>query len=181
MKYLCCVIVGLCVWASPLAAQQASTPAAREDIVRLFDAMHIKEQVRSTMDLMAAQMKQMTRESLKEHFPQASVEDFAKADAISGEMLKDYPIDGMVDDIIPVYQKHLTKADVEAMLAFYSTPTGQKLLREQPEIATESMQAISGRMQQSFEEMMHRLENRLNEDKKKEKAPAPKAVPKKDS
>jgi hypothetical protein len=125
-------------------------------------------------------MKQMTRESLKERFPQVSAADFAKADAISDEMLKGYPVDGMVDDIIPVYQKHLTKADVEAMLAFYSTPTGQKLLREQPEIAAESMQAISGRMQKSFEEMMQRLENRLNEDRK-EKTPAPKTVLKQNS
>jgi uncharacterized protein len=171
-----CLIAGMCLWASPLVAQQSSA-ATREDIVRLFDAMHVKEQVHSTMDLMAVQMKQITRETLKERFPQASAEDFAKADAISDEMLKDYPIDGVVDDIVPVYQKHLTKDDVEAMLAFYSTPTGQKLLREQPQITTESMQAISGRMQQSFEEMMHRLENRLNEDKK-EKAPASKPVPK---
>jgi uncharacterized protein len=173
VKYICRLIIVVCVWNWPLAAQQPATAAAREDIVRLFDAMHIKEQVRSSMDMMAAQMKQMTRETLKERFPKASVEDFAKADAISDEMLKDYPIDGVVDDIIPVYQKHLTTADVEAMLLFYSTPTGQKLLREQPEITTESMQAISGRMQSSFEEMMHRLENRLNEDKK-QKAPAPK-------
>jgi uncharacterized protein len=169
VKYVCCLIVGACICVSPMAAQQASTAAGREDIVRLFDAMHVKEQVRSTMDLMAAQMKQMTRETLKERFPQASAADFAKADAISDEMLKDYPIEGVVDDIVPVYQKHLTKA-------FYSTPTGQKLLREQPQITTESMQAISGRMEKSFEEMMHRLEDRLDEDKKK--APAPKPVPK---
>jgi hypothetical protein len=165
-------MVGMCVSASSLLAQQPATPATREDVVRLFDAMHVKEQVRSTMDLMAEQMKQMTRETLKERFPQATAADYAKADAISDEMLKGYPIDGVVDDIVPVYQKHLTKLDVEAMLAFYSTPTGQKLLREQPEITTESMQAISGRMQKSFEEMMQRLENRLKEDKPQKKPEA---------
>jgi hypothetical protein len=162
----------MCVSVSSLLAQQSATPATREDVVRLFDALHVREQVRSTMDLMAEQMKQMTRETLKERFPQATAADYAKADAISDEMLKGYPIDGVVDDIVPVYQKHLTKPDVEAMLAFYSTPTGQKLLREQPEITTESMQAISGRMQKSFEEMMQRLENRLKEDKPQKKPEA---------
>ena len=180
MRYIWCVIVGICVSASSLPAQQSAAPATREDVVRLFDAMHVKEQVRTTMDLMAAQMKQITRETLKERFPQATAADFAKADAISEEMLKGYPIDGVVDDIVPVYQKHLTKPDVEAMLVFYSTPTGQKLLREQPEITTESMEAISGRMQKSFEEMMQRLEKRLNEDKQQKK-PEPKPSEKQSS
>lgn len=173
-------MVAVCVASSSLLAQEATAPATREDVVRLFDAMHVKEQVRITMDLMAAQMKQITRETLKERFPEATAADFAKADAISEEMLKGYPIDGVVDDIVPVYQKHLTKPDVEAMLVFYSTPTGQKLLREQPEITTESMEAISGRMQKSFEEMMQRLEKRLNEDKQQKK-PEPKPSEKQSS
>jgi len=45
----------------------------------------------------------------------------------------------MLDDMIPVYQRHLTKQDVDSMLAFYNTPTGQKLLREQPAMMAEGM------------------------------------------
>ena len=41
----------------------------------------------------------------------------------------------------PVYQKHLTKGDIDNLVAFYSSPTGAKLLREMPSIVAESMQS----------------------------------------
>jgi hypothetical protein len=47
----------------------------------------------------------------------------------------------MVDAIVPIYQKHLTKADLTAITAFYSSPAGQKILAEMPAIMSESMQA----------------------------------------
>ncbi len=43
--------------------------------------------------------------------------------------------------VIPIYQKYLNEQDVQKINAFYETPTGQKLLRVQPKIARESMQA----------------------------------------
>ena len=48
----------------------------------------------------------------------------------------------MLDDMIPVYQKHLTKSDVDEMIKFYSTPTGQKFLREMPAMTAEGMEAM---------------------------------------
>ena len=41
-------------------------------------------------------------------------------------------------DMVPVYQKHLSKSDVEEMIKFYSTPTGQKILREMPAMTAEA-------------------------------------------
>jgi len=43
--------------------------------------------------------------------------------------------------MVPIYQKHLTKSDLDAILAFYSSPIGQKLQREQPAMMQEGMQA----------------------------------------
>lgn len=36
----------------------------------------------------------------------------------------------MTEAMVTVYQKHFTKSDVEALIGFYSSPTGQKMLRE---------------------------------------------------
>jgi uncharacterized protein len=69
--------------------------------------------------------------------------------------------------MIPVYQKHLTKGDVEAMGAFYASPTGQKLLREMPAMTAESMQAAGPRIQQMMENVMDRVEQMAKEDQKK--------------
>jgi hypothetical protein len=60
--------------------------------------------------------------------------------------------------MVPVYQRHLSKGDVSAMQAFYETPTGQKLLREQPAMTAEAMQAMQPRMQKMMATMMDEAE-----------------------
>jgi hypothetical protein len=43
---------------------------------------------------------------------------------------------------VPIYQRHLNKGDIENLIAFYSTPTGEKLLRETASMATEALQSM---------------------------------------
>jgi hypothetical protein len=42
-------------------------------------------------------------------------------------MTKQIPYDEMMPATGPAYQKHFTKGDMDALVAFYSVPTGQKL------------------------------------------------------
>lgn len=42
---------------------------------------------------------------------------------------------------LPIYDKHLTAAEVKALLAFYATPEGQSFVRKQGLILEESMLA----------------------------------------
>jgi hypothetical protein len=65
----------------------------------------------------------------------------AKVDHFADNLFNDMPVDEMLDAMIPIYQKHLTKNDIGAILNFYSTPVGQKLLREQPAMMQEGMEA----------------------------------------
>ena len=43
-----------------------------------------------------------------------------------------YPVDEMLTDMTGIYQRHLSRDDVDAMIAFYSSPAGQHLLDAQP-------------------------------------------------
>jgi hypothetical protein len=43
---------------------------------------------------------------------------------------------------VPVYERHLTHADVQSILAFYDSPAGQKLLKGTPAMMAESAQAV---------------------------------------
>jgi hypothetical protein len=47
----------------------------------------------------------------------------------------------MVQAMVPAYQKHLSKGDIDNLIAFNSSSTGQKLLREMPSITAEWMQS----------------------------------------
>lgn len=41
--------------------------------------------------------------------------------------------------VVPVYARHFTVEEMESMIAFYRTPTGQKLISKLPVITEESM------------------------------------------
>jgi hypothetical protein len=46
----------------------------------------------------------------------------------------------LTEMLVPVYKKHLTQADLEGMIKFYSTPVGKKFAQTSPLIMQESMQ-----------------------------------------
>src|SRR5262249_46699672 len=159
------------VWAQSSAV--AKVPATRQDILKLFDVMQIRQQVRTVMEQVAKQTQAMSREALKRRQPGITEEELARLDAMSEQTMKDIPIDGMLDDMVPVYQKHLDKTDVHAMIRFYSSPTGQKVLREMPAMAAEGMQAVYPRMQKQMDETMERVEQTAKEDQKKSTSQKP--------
>jgi len=146
-------------------AQSASdeTPATKEDVEQLFTTMHIREQVRDMMDIAMKQSRQMAEETLRKKLPDVTQKDIDRMNASTEETLKNFDINGMIDDMVPVYQHHLTKADISAMATFYQTPTGQKLLREQPQMAAEAMTAMQPRMQKMISSMVDQAEKMAKE------------------
>jgi hypothetical protein len=144
--------------------------ASREDIRNLFDVMHIRDQMKQVMDQVLQQMKSMNHEQIKKHHPEVTDEEIARLDAMSDQYLKDIPIDGMLDDMVPVYQKHLTKADVDAMVGFYSSPTGRKVLTEMPQMTAEGMQAMQPRVRKMIEDASEKMEKMTQQETEKQKA-----------
>jgi uncharacterized protein len=176
--YRFCVVL-LLLTTSALAQQTvADTPATRDDVLRLFSVMNINQQMRTIMDSMMQQQKSLVHDMARRKNPNVSTEDLGRVDRIMDESVKDFPIDGILDDMVPVYQKHLTSADVSAMSAFYSSPTGQKLLREMPAMTSEAMQASYGRLQKQMEAVAERAEKAIkeNEQRKPASKPAPKSL-----
>ena len=57
-----------------------------------------------------------------------------------------YPADEMLTDMGAIYQRHLSKDDVDGLIVFYSSPTGQHLLDAQPVIAKEYMPLVMGKV-----------------------------------
>ncbi|MFL6305244.1 MAG: DUF2059 domain-containing protein [Candidatus Sulfotelmatobacter sp.] len=145
----------------PAIAQQPSsddTPASKDDVQALFTTMHIREQMRNMMDLMGKQSKQMSQDALRRKMPDISQKELDHINAMVEQNLAGFDLDGMIDDMIPVYQRHLTKTDIAAMNQFYRTPTGQKMLREQPQMTAEAMKAAQPRIQKMMSRMMEQAE-----------------------
>jgi hypothetical protein len=160
----------ICFAAYALLAQQApgnDVPATKEDILNLFAAMDTQEQVRQVMNQVMAQSRAMSREAIKRRHPSITQEELTQMDKESEEIARNFPVNELIEDMVPVYQKHLSKADVDAMIGFYSSPTGKKLLHEMPAITAEGMQAVYPRLQKNMDDILRRMDEKASAQPKK--------------
>jgi hypothetical protein len=80
----------------------------------------------------------------------------------SQDLMKNFPLDEMLSDMIPVYQRHFTKSEIDALTVFYSSPAGQKFLHEMPAVTAETMRAIYPRIQAEVEAALKRAEQKTD-------------------
>lgn len=166
--FVACVAVG-----QQPPASTPDTPAAKEDIQKLFEVMQIHQQMHQVMDVMMKQQTAMIDETLRKRYPQTSAEKIGRAKRMIEETMKDMPMDAMLDDMIPIYQRHFSKTDIDAMSTFYASPTGQKMMREMPALTSESMQASYVRLQKQMDAITKQAEQIVKEDQEQPKnAPA---------
>ena len=65
--------------------------------------------------------------------------------------------------MIPAYQQHFTKGDIEAMNTFYSSPVGQKVLQQLPAVMQEGSKAAMPIVSKYLGEWKDRLEQEMKE------------------
>jgi uncharacterized protein len=132
---------------APGQAVPAGAPS-REEVLKLFDLLQISKTMDIAVQAARRQSTDMAEQMIRERAPDATPEQKkqfqAMVDEVMGQALGPSAIKEMLNATIPVYQRHLTRADLKAMVDFYSSPVGQKILREQPAMVQESMQAASG-------------------------------------
>jgi uncharacterized protein len=148
-------------------AQQnpADAPASKEDVQRYLEAMHVQDMMKSTMDVMTKQMHKTIHQMVEKQ--QGLPADFeARVDKTIDDMLKDFPVDQYLEAVAPVYEKHLTKGDVDALVTFYTSPTGQKVLKEMPAMMADAMQAASPIIQKMMAKAMERVQTEIAQARK---------------
>lgn len=156
------LLLSLTVAPITFAQTRDDAPASKEDIQRYFDTMHTHELTKKMMDAMVKQVHQLVHEQIGK-LPNLPPDFEARQDKMIDDTLRSIPVDDLIQAMIPVYEKHLTKGDVDALLTFYSTPRGQKILNELPTITAEAMQASSGIMKKTIAQAMQRVQEDIAE------------------
>jgi hypothetical protein len=151
------------VFAVPGWAQQSGSdaPATKEDVEAYLQAVHSHEMMLNMMDAMIKPMHQMSHQEYLKNQDKLPPDFEEHMNKIVDDMMKNMPLDEMMQAMVPSYQKHFTKGDIDAMLAFYSSPTGQKVLRELPAIMSESMQNIMPIMSKYMETVKERMQQEV--------------------
>jgi uncharacterized protein len=157
---LAILLSALCASVSFAQQNPSDAPSSKEDIEKYLETMHARDLMKSTLDAVTQQMHQMIHDELKRQ-PNLPADFEARMEKMMDDMFKNFPTEDLLQAMIPAYQKHLTKGEVDALTAFYSTPTGQKILKEMPAMTAEAMQASSGVIQKMMAQAQDRVQSEI--------------------
>ncbi len=128
-----------------------------------MELLRVRDELRMTLDAMKQQMKDAATETFSDKVPNPTPEQLKSVNYIVDDVFTEISLDDLIKDLVPVYQRHLTRSDMNALITFYSSPAGQKILREQPAMIKESMQVAGTNQQKRMEELLAKLEVRMHQ------------------
>lgn len=140
----------------------ANAPASKEDVERYLQAVHSHDMMQKMLDAMAKPMQQMAHDRYLKDKDKLPADFETKMNKLTDDLLKDMPYDEMTQAMVPTFQKHFTKGDMDALVAFYSSPTGQKMLREMPAIMGEAMAAVMPIMREHMDTANQRIQQEID-------------------
>lgn len=113
--------------------QSKADPAKEADIRQLLQVTGMAELAQRQMGQMADQVKPLLERSLPPGERRHEI-----VEAFTRKFLARANSEGLIQQVIPIYDKYLTDDDVKAVLRFYKSPVGQRLLKVMPEMMKES-------------------------------------------
>jgi hypothetical protein len=169
------LLLCLALCATGLAQNPADQPATKADIDRYLEAIHSHEMMDQMIVAMSKPIQIMLHEQYEKNKDKLPADFEARSGKELEQMLKDMPWDEMLEAMVPAYQKHFTRGDMDALTAFYSSPTGQKVMREMPGLMADSMETMMPIMNKYVEKVEHHMQDEVLaalKESEKPKAPA---------
>lgn len=159
--------------AAPSTATRADQQPSTEQLAKLFDAMRIKQQMQSMRTMVPSLVQQQIQSAVKQTeqgmsagtklTPEQRQRVQAVINKYVGKAMDLYPADEMMTDMSAIYQKHLSKDDVDALIVFYSSAAGQHLLDAQPAIAQEYMPIVMAKVSERSQVMTKEMTKEIAE------------------
>ena len=125
----------------PCLAQSADEPASKDNVILYLRTMHSHDLMVRTMQVQSNAMQKLFADQIIKQKGSLPPDFESRMGKIMDELVKGMPVDEITDAMIPSYQNHFSKGDIEAMNRFYSSPVGQKVLEQLPAVMQEGMQA----------------------------------------
>jgi len=145
---------------------------SKEQLARLFEVMQLKQQLATMTKTLPAMMQQQISQQMKSmtaNVPGGSMtpEQQAAFDKLLKKYMAKavslYPADEMIADMSGIYQRHLSKEDVDSMIAFYGSPAGQHLLELTPVAMKEYIPLVMGKMQERTKALNDEIKAEMKE------------------
>jgi hypothetical protein len=158
-------IAALCLAfsATGLAQTADTAPATADQVELLLRTMHSHDTIQRTMEAMLKPMDQMFHDQFRKDGKKLPADFEHRFTKMMNDMLTNMPWEQMTQATVPVYQKHFTNGDIGNLIAFYSSPTGQKFLHEMPEVTGEGMQAMMPIMLKYMSDAKARMQQQMKD------------------
>jgi hypothetical protein len=137
-----------------------STPPSRAQVLTLIAVMGVQGNVSNSLKSTQNKIKVAARASFLKKNPDADAATLKKLDNVF-DSTPLFDFEGLSETLIPVYQKNLSAADVQAGIDFYSSEAGKRLLEKVPVIIRESNESGGQLVQRKLKAYSEELERKL--------------------
>jgi TonB family protein len=139
-----------------IVAQQDETPSA-EEVEHMLTAIGVRQEVEAVRMALGDMFAKTAVDIFKRNHPQATPEQLQKVSSAAAqymqESMKLLSYQEILDSAVPVYQRYLTRSDTLAITQFFSSASGQKLVKNKTAMLTETMQASQALVQKHQPEL----------------------------
>lgn len=163
-RFLVVIACFACCW--PCIAQNADEPASKDDVILYLRTMRSHDLMVRTMQVQSNAMQKLFADQIIKQKGSLPPDFESRMGKMMDDLVKGMPVDDITDAMIPSYQNHFTKSDIEAMNKFYSSPVGQKVLEQLPAVMQEGMQAAMPIMSKYLSDWQDRIKKEFESTQK---------------
>jgi hypothetical protein len=150
---------------SPDASAAGNLMPTRPEVEKFMEVMQLRQRMQGMRQAQQEETKRLSHDMFAKSLPEATTKQKAEYEKIVADefstMFADYPIEDALRDVVPIYQSHFTESDLQKITAFYSSPVGQKVLKEMPGMMTEAARVSYSRIQPKIQTMMKDVQTRI--------------------
>jgi hypothetical protein len=143
------LLVSFVVFSANVAAAQTTSPESLAAAKELIETMHVSDQIRAILPALV--------KTLKPAIVQGRSDVDKQYDVIAPIVIDSFQarVSEMLEATAIIYARNFSTEDLLALIAFYKTPAGQRLLQKAPLVAQETIaagakfgQSVGGEAQQ---------------------------------
>lgn len=141
-RIIWCALFVLLLSAGPARAEvKPMDPSKIQDIKKLIHLIRLEEVVmlaaQNTLERFFPILKKATAQN--NQAVSETVFAILKSSTLSMVKRQISAKDGLIDRVVPLYDKHYTHSEIQTLIQFYETPLGKKVTALRPQIAQEGM------------------------------------------
>jgi len=139
---ICCILPVLLLAAGPAGAEvKPVDPSKIKEIKKLLHLIKLEEVVMLAAENILERSFPILKKATAQNNQAVSETVFAilKSSTLALVKRQISAKNGLMDRVVPLYDKHYTHSEIQSLIQFYETPLGKKVVALRPQIAMEGM------------------------------------------